>query len=126
MSLIHAKWEPKENFMLGRFKSLPGLLSAPLLILMIAAAPAWAASIKDLRASGAAGESFTGYAVARDAGAKADVAEVNAQRRALYTQKAGEQGVSVDQVGRVYAEQIFAKLPPGSWFQQENGQWIQK
>ena len=120
MSLIHAKWEPKENFMLGRFKSLPGLLSAALLILMIAAAPAWAASIKDLRASGAAGESFTGYAVARDAGAKADVAEVNAQRRALYTQKAG------DQVGRVYAVQIYKTLPAGSWFQQENGQWVQK
>ena len=112
--------------MLGTVKSLPALLSAALLILVIAAAPAWAASIKDLRASGAAGESYNGFAVARDAGAKADVAAVNAKRRALYTQKAGEQGVSVDQVGRVYAEQIFAKLPPGSWFQQENGQWIQK
>jgi len=38
---------------------------------------AWAGSLQDLRASGALGESTSGYAVARDPSATAEVASIN-------------------------------------------------
>jgi uncharacterized protein YdbL (DUF1318 family) len=87
---------------------------------------AWAASLQDLRASGALGESVSGYAVARDASAKAEVAAINKKRKAVYAQKAAEQGVSVDEVGKVYAKEIFKKVPAGTWIQNQQGKWIKK
>ena len=87
---------------------------------------AWAASLQDLRASGALGESASGYAVARDASATAEVASINKEREAVYTRKATAQGVSIDQVGKVYAKEIFKKVPAGTWLQNPQGQWLQK
>ncbi len=87
---------------------------------------AWAASLQDLRASGALGESASGYAVARDTSATAEVAAINKERKAVYTNKATAQGVSIDQVGKVYAKQIFKNVPAGTWLQYEQGQWLQK
>ena len=87
---------------------------------------AWAASLQDLRASGALGESASGYAVARDPSATAEVASINKERKAVYTKKAAAQGVSIDQVGKVYAKQIFKKVPAGTWLQNQQGQWLQK
>lgn len=85
-----------------------------------------AESAEALRASGQAGERWDGYMEARDPGAKADVDAINAQRKELYTQRAAQQGISVEEVGKVYAQQIFDKMPKGSWFKQPNGQWVQK
>jgi len=83
-----------------------------------------------VRASGEVGERFDGLAAVRDAGAGADVRtlvdDVNAQRRALYSQRANSEGVTVDAVGRIYAAQIFRAAPAGTWFLQESGQWVQK
>ena len=87
---------------------------------------AWAASLQDLRASGALGESASGYAVARDPGAKAEVASINEKRKAVYAEKAAAQGVSIDQVGKVYAKEIFNKVPAGTWLQNEQGEWFRK
>ena len=85
-----------------------------------------AQSLGDLRTSGAVGERFDGYAVARDTGAKIFVDEVNAKRRLIYKEKAAAQGVSIDQVGRVFAQELFNRLPSGTWIQKEDGSWVHK
>ena len=87
---------------------------------------AWAGTLQDLRASGALGESASGYAVARDTSATAEVAAINKEREAVYKKKAAAQDVSIDQVGKVYAKQIFKKVPTGTWLQNQQGQWLQK
>jgi len=104
-----------------------------LIVLMVAllaggltAAPAAAQSLDELRASGAVGERFDGLAVARDAGAAAEVAKINAKRQEIYAQRAAAQGVSADQVGRVYAKEILAKAPKGTWFLMPDNKWTQK
>jgi uncharacterized protein YdbL (DUF1318 family) len=85
-----------------------------------------AGSLQDLRASGALGESASGYAVARDPSATAEVASINKKRKAVYAKKSAAQGVSIDQVGKVYAKQIFKKVPAGTWIQNQQGQWLKK
>ncbi len=107
-------------------KPLLGIMSAVLLILSLHGTPAWADNLEQLRASGAIGESYSGYVVARNSGAQAEANAINAQRRAIYQEKAAAQGVSVDQVGKVYAVEIFKKIPAGTWIQNNNGQWAQK
>ena len=87
---------------------------------------AWAQSLDDLRAAGKVGERYDGLAVALSNDAKAVVKEVNAKRQQIYEQKAASQGVSADQVGRVYAQQIFKKAPKGTKFQTEDGKWVVK
>lgn len=89
-------------------------------------APVLAASLDELRASGAVGERYDGLAVARDASAGQQVETINAQRLQIYQQKAAAEGVSVGQVGRVYAKEIFGKAPKGTWFLGEDGSWMQK
>jgi len=87
---------------------------------------AWADSLQNLRASGALGEGASGYAVARDPSATAEVASINEKRKAIYAEKAAAQGVSIDQVGKVYAKEIFKNVPAGTWLQNEQGQWLKK
>ena len=106
------------------------LMAAGALVLAAAVLPypVSAQSLDSLRASGAVGERFDGYAEARsnDATARSVVRQVNGERRKIYQRRAAEQGVAVEQVGRVYAEQIFRRAPSGTYFLQENGQWTQK
>lgn len=92
----------------------------------ILANSAWAASLDDLRAAGKVGERYDGLAVALSDDAKGAVEKVNKKRRKIYQQKAAEQGVKAESVGRVYAEQIMKKAPPGTKFLKEDGNWITK
>ncbi len=89
---------------------------------------AGAQSLNELRASGAVGEGYDGFARVRKAGggAQSVVDTVNAKRRAIYAARAKEQGTTADQVGRVYARQILGKAPAGTWFLKESGQWVRK
>ena len=108
---------------------LSGLGLALGLLLALSAAPVMAQSLDDLRASGAIGERYDGYVEVRDAGAagaKSVAQEVNAKRRSLYEERASKQGVTSEDVGRVYAGQIMKKAPGGTWFLDENGNWRQK
>jgi uncharacterized protein YdbL (DUF1318 family) len=88
---------------------------------------AWAQSLESLRASGALGERYDGLVVVRQPSPEANriAAEVNGQRQAIYKQRAAEQGAPADQVGRVYARQLFEQAPKGTWFLTEQG-WVQK
>ena len=114
------------NHKFSRPNSIMGLMISILLMLVLSTTIAWAASLQELRASGALGESSSGYVVARDASAKADANAINKKRKALYAEKAAAQGVSIDQVGKVYASEILKKVPKGTWIQNEQGQWLQK
>ena len=89
---------------------------------------AGAQSLNELRASGAVGEGYDGFARVRKAGggARSVVDAVNAKRRAIYAERAKEQGTTADQVGRVYARQILGKAPAGTWFLKESGKWVRK
>ena len=106
-------------------KSFWGMLKAIPLALIFCATPAWAGTLENLRASGAIGESATGYVVARDSAVLAEADAINAKRKTIYQEKAAVQGVSIDQVGKVYAKEIFQTVPAGTWIQ-VNGQWIKK
>lgn len=82
-----------------------------------------------VRAAGQVGERFDGYAAVRGAApanVQALVEQVNAQRRALYAEKAAAQKVPADAIGRIYAAEIIRRLPPGSWIFGEDGRWVQK
>lgn len=106
---------------------LSRLAFAVLIALSIASTAAWAQSLDSLRASGALGERYDGLVAVRQASGDANriAGEVNAQRQGIYKQRAAEQGVPWDQVGRVYARQIFDQAPKGTWFLTEQG-WVQK
>jgi uncharacterized protein YdbL (DUF1318 family) len=101
-------------------------VAAVLALALVAATPAFAQSLDQLRASGAVGERYDGYAQALDSSARAFVDQVNAKRRKIYAEDAAQTGASTEQVGRVFAQQIFSKAPPGTRFLQENGAWITK
>lgn len=105
------------------------------LIIMLAltavfgAAPAMAADLDSLRASGVIAERYDGFVEIRKGGsaeARRIVAEVNAKRREIYKKRAEAQDVPVDQVGRIYAKQIFEKVPEGVWFRTPDGEYVQK
>ena len=96
-------------------------LSIALLLGLTAAAAAQ--SLDSLRASGAVGERYDGMAVARDGSAAGVVNQVNKQRLEIYRRDAAREGVSVQQVGEVYANQIRRSAPPGTWFQDRSGRW---
>ena len=103
------------------------LVALALVIAPATLQPAAADQLDDLRAQGQIGERFDGYAEARDDAsdaARALVKKVNAQRREIYEKQAKKQNISVDQVGRVYADRILKKLPKGAWIRTEDG-WRQ-
>ncbi|MDH3231818.1 MAG: YdbL family protein [Alphaproteobacteria bacterium] len=106
------------------------LLTVFLFAVTLGALPAAAASLDELRSAGVVGERYDGLAVVRDTGAsaqiRAQVDEVNAQRRQIYAKRASEQGVPADQVGRVYAQEIVRNAPRGTWFLGEDGNWTKK
>jgi uncharacterized protein YdbL (DUF1318 family) len=81
------------------------------------------------RAAGTVGERYDGYAVARGA-VPADIAslvgQVNAERRAVYEQRAKSEGVPVAAIGKIYAGEIMKSAPAETWFLGENGTWTRK
>ncbi len=112
--------------MLRRKFSRALVVAAVVLALGLSAPPVLAQSLDELRASGAVGERYDGYAQALQSSAAGLVKQVNAKRKQIYTQRAAQEGASADQIGRVYARQIFAKAPRGTKFLQANGSWITK
>jgi uncharacterized protein YdbL (DUF1318 family) len=106
-------------------RTLLSTLAALPLLAALAAAPAWAESLDALRASGQVGERYDGYAEARDGSVAGFVADINAQRRQEYERIANQQGISVEDVGKVAAQKIRERLPSGAWFLGPDGQWRQ-
>ena len=111
-----------------------GLIRPLLAVLILLAAltapplsgPASAQDLDQLRAAGLVGERFDGYAEAIDQSYLEFVRQVNGKRHQIYSARAAEQGVAVDQVGRVYASQIIQQSPSGTQLLKEDGTWATK
>ena len=103
-------------------------LSAGLALLALSGAgrSAEAASLDELRAKGAVGERFDGFAVARDSSAKDVVKDVNSKRSKIYQRESKKTGADVTAVGAIFAKQIMKKAPSGTWFLNAKGDWAQK
>ena len=121
--------KPNRFSELSRRRFLALALALPL-AMPSAAALAQSRTLDAPRSAGQVGERYDGYAMVRDAAKAASlgplVDQVNAERRKLYAQRAATDGVPVDQIGRVYAGEIFKSAPAGTWFLQESGQWTRK
>ena len=95
-------------------------------LMMTLPSQAHAQSLDDMRANGQIGEAYDGYARARDGSVQAMVNTINAKRKAIYMERAQQQGISADKVGAVYATKIIANAPAGTWLLTADGQWRQK
>lgn len=87
---------------------------------------AWAQSAEELRRSGDAGERWDGLMEARTPSVESAVDEINQERLEVYRDRAGQQDVPVQEVGKVYFEKILDKAPNGTWVKKPNGEWTQK
>jgi uncharacterized protein len=101
------------------------------LSLMLPASVAHADALDDARAAGLLGERPDGYVDVVTASPTPDIVQlrdtINAQRRKIYQQLAGEKGVPVEEVGALAAEKTIAqRLKPGMYYMDSSGQWVQK
>ena len=92
---------------------------------------AHADSLDSARAAGLIGERPDGYVAAVSPTPPGDVQQlvdtINAQRRKVYEQLAGQKGVPVEEVAALAAEKtISQKLQPGWYYLNAAGQWVQK
>ena len=110
---------------------LRSTLAVLALCLMLPASFAHADALDDARAAGLLGERPDGYVDVVNPSATPDIVnlkeQINAQRRKIYQQLAGEKGVPVEEVGALAAEKtISQKLKPGMYYMNSAGQWVQK
>lgn len=86
-------------------------------------------AITALLESGALGEAATGFLAIRGELSAADkslVAAENADRKLIYEAIARKEQASAQLVGERRAKQIFDRAKPGTWLQDEKGNWKQK
>ncbi|GAA0693183.1 hypothetical protein GCM10009104_20590 [Marinobacterium maritimum] len=104
-------------------------LAATLLALLLSL-PAYAISLDDAKAQGLVGERSTGYlgivTTSPSADVKQLVQQVNSKRRALYQQKAGKAGVSLEIMELRTGERLQQMTPAGEYIQDDNGRWVRK
>ncbi len=103
-----------------------------LLLLFCVAPPAQAEDRLDtLRLEGVVIERWDGLlevgdGETADADLRAFVDTINAGRMGIYEQRATENGVPVEEIGKVYAEQIFESAPSGTLFRDAEGMLVTK
>ena len=99
------------------------------------AAPAYAQSASEIvetaKIEGVVGERPDGYLGIIPASVEQSVIdavdEINIKRRAVYTRLAREEGVTVEIVARLTAEELIQdRLEPGEFYMTEDGSWVQK
>jgi len=99
------------------------------------AAPASAqsdATISAARAAGQIGEQADGFlgvvtGAAPGADVRARVDQINIQRRALYTRRASERGVTVNEMAAAVACEVFQnRVAVGERYRDEGSQWRQR
>ena len=105
------------------------LIAALVGIAMVAGTTAYAQgdSAGQLRASGHAGEQADGYLGLVDtapADVRAQMEQVNIQRRAAYTQLASQRNATIEEVAAATACQLFAgRVGPGQYYRLPDGVW---
>lgn len=107
-----------------------GLLIAALVgIALVAGTSAYAQgdAAGQLRASGQAGEQADGYlglVGPAPAAVRAQMEQVNIQRRAAYTQLAAQRNATIEEVAAATACQLFAsRVGPGQYYRLPDGIW---
>jgi len=108
------------------------MVAAALGIAMVAGGTAYAYqdAAASLRASGQAGEQADGYmgvVSGAPAAIRAQVEQVNIQRRAAYTQLAQQRGVTIEEAAAATACQLFStRVGPGQYYRLPDGVWRQR
>lgn len=117
-------------------RSLFSVFAAAAMIGALAlSAPSWAQQndpvVAAARANGLVGEQADGYlgfvpGARITADLRGRVDQVNIQRRALYTRRANERNVSVNEMAAAVACGVFERrIAVGESYRDENGQWRQ-
>jgi uncharacterized protein YdbL (DUF1318 family) len=106
------------------------LIAATIGIAMVAGTTAYAMqgdAAGQLRATGLVGEQADGYlglAGSAPANIRAQMEQVNIQRRAAYTQLAAQRGATIEEVAAATACQLFAsRVAPGQYYRMPEGVW---
>jgi hypothetical protein len=100
-------------------------------VLVLAVPPAGAASTLDeYRAQGIIAERHDGLVEVRSGQTSVDAErlakEVNARRLEIYRQRAASQGVPLEEVGKIYAQEVAGKAPAGTYFRKPDGGYVRK
>ncbi len=99
-------------------------------VMMIAGtvSTAFALDLETARKSGLAGEVDNGL-LAIPPGAPTDAQElitsINNSRRAEYAKVAAQNNLTLEAVGTMMSQKIYARIPAGTWVE-VNGKWIKK
>jgi len=105
------------------------LIAATVGIFVVAGTSAYAQgdSAGQLRASGHVGEQADGYLGLVDTApgdVRAQMEQVNIQRRAAYTQLAAQRSATIEEVAAATACQLFAtRVGPGQYYRLPDGVW---
>lgn len=100
------------------------------LILLLAAAHAWAIDIHSAKDQGLVGEARSGYLAAVKTPASADVEslirDVNAKRRAQFERTATKTSATLVQVSNRFYELAVQRTAVGHYYQNADGRWVRK
>lgn len=113
-------------------RTLAFALAAVLLTAQASYAQQTDPAISQARAGGQVGEQADGYlgfapGAAISADLRGRVDQVNIQRRALYTRRAAERSVSVNEMAAAVACEVFQnRIAVGERYRDEAGQWRQR
>ena len=101
-----------------------------ILALLLTMQTAWAIDLHDAKDKGLVGEARSGYLVARQKPASAEVkalvSSVNAKRKAQFERTAENTNTTVAQVANRFYELAVEKTRPGHYYQNTNGKWVKK
>jgi uncharacterized protein YdbL (DUF1318 family) len=87
------------------------------------------AAVEAAKAAGTVGEQADGYlgiVSSADATTTAAVNDINAGRRAVYSQTAAKSGVTPDAAGQATGAQLIARTPSGQYIKPLGGAWAKK
>ena len=91
---------------------------------------AWAIDIRDAKEQGLVGEANTGYIVALQSPASAEVralvADVNSKRQAQFYETAEKTGITVAKVAYRFHELAVQRTATGHYYQDTDGKWRKK
>lgn len=114
------------------FVSIRRTIASVFAAFLLLTAPACADSLIDAaKAGGVIGERIDGYlgfvnTPGQDGELKRRVAEINAQRREVYTRLAERTGQSVSTIAVLTAEKQISKARSGEYVMKPSGDWVKK
>jgi len=87
---------------------------------------AFALNLQEAKAKGMVGETPSGYLASVNGQAQNLVGEVNAKRKAKYSQIAQGNGTSLDSVEKLAGQKAIANTAAGNMIQNPDGSWAKK